>query len=84
MTVKELRKLLDGIDGDRIVVVSRDEEGNGFNELHQVDAKSVFIRDDSEIYMERNELTDELRRNGYSEEDTRTAEDGELCIVLWP
>jgi hypothetical protein len=36
MTVKELKNLLRDEDDDRIIMMSIDEEGNGFTRLHQV------------------------------------------------
>ena len=76
MTVRELIELLQQEDGERIVVLSRDEEGNGFQPL--VDVATAAYRDgDTGI----EELTEELREQGYSEEDVMK---GTPAVVLWP
>jgi len=43
MTVRELIELLQQEDGERVVVMSRDEEGNGFQPL--VDVTTTTYRD---------------------------------------
>ena len=76
MTVKELIKKLQKEDPNRIVVLSIDEEGNGFKELADVQTASY---QDGETGLEK--LTPELKKQGYSEEDLL---DGTPAIVLWP
>ena len=78
MTVKELRKLLKNLDGDRLVVVSRDPEGNGYSPLFQIDENAMY--DDGEVGLEF--LTEDLKKLHFSEEDIM--EDGEKAIVLYP
>jgi hypothetical protein len=76
MIVKELIEILEQEDLSRVVVLSRDQEGNGFGECSGFSTQSYS---DGEIGLEK--LTDELRKQGYSEEDVR---DGKPALVLWP
>lgn len=76
MTVKELIEKLLTLDPNRVVVLSRDEEGNGFNELAHITNCSYRK---GEIGLEQ--LTAELRRQGYTEEDLM---EGTPALVLWP
>lgn len=83
MTVKELKQALEGVDDSRIVIMSKDEEGNGFSPLAEASTENdVYMADSTwsgEIALK--ELTPELKEQGYTEEDLG---DGEDCIVLWP
>ncbi len=36
MKVKELKKLLDGLDDDKEILMSIDEEGNGYNNPYEI------------------------------------------------
>lgn len=87
MTVKEFKQIVNDIpstQGDWIVVISKDEEGNGFNEF------SCLSNDDDEICTQYyNESERELRH--YNEDDYENfaefiEECSHLkpCIVLWP
>jgi predicted double-glycine peptidase len=70
MTVDELRKQLEAMDGGKLVVMSRDGEGNGFSPLEDIEDEHVYIADSpwsGDIRYPR--LTDELRQQGYTEED---------------
>mgnify|MGYP005615571909 FL=1 len=81
MTVAELIELLKTVEQDRIVVMSKDSEGNGYSPFSGI--FTAAYRADStwsgEIGLE--ELTDEDRKQGYSDEDVI---DGVPCIVLQP
>lgn len=84
MTVKDLAKQLaelvaDG-QGDRVVVLSRDEEGNGFSELRDLDNNARFSERDGEVGLER--LTAELKQQGFTSEDVKRS--GKPALVLWP
>jgi len=82
MTVKELIEELKELDGDRIVIMSKDGEGNGFSPLADVEC-SAYIADTTwsgEVHIE--ELTPGLIEKGYTEDDVR--EDGKKAVVLWP
>lgn len=78
MTVKELIKELKKLDGDRLVVISSDEEGNSFNEFYSLETAS-YDKDAKEIGLEK--LTEEDIEAGYGEEDVK---EGVPCVVLWP
>ena len=75
MKVKELIEKLQAVDPDLLVVMSSDAEGNGFHPLE--DALTGGYADGEVGLLE---LTDELKKAGYSEEDVR----GEPAMVLWP
>lgn len=79
MTVKELVELLQQEDPTRIVVLSRDSEGNGYSEARHCDTAS-FDERDREIGLEV--LTQEDIDEGYSEEDVMSH--GVPALVLWP
>ena len=80
MTVKELIERLQTLDQDKLVVLSRDEEGNGYSSLAQVDDNFKYNDWDKEIGI--SVLTPDMERQGYTEEDV--AETGEECVVLYP
>jgi hypothetical protein len=70
MKVKELIKELQEVDGDRIVIIQKDAEGNGYSPLTMIDDESTYLADSTwsgEVGIEK--LTQEDRNNGYSEDD---------------
>ena len=77
MTVKQLIELLQKENPDRVVILSKDSEGNGFSELENVN--SNYNYNDGEIGL--GTLTPELEKQGYTEEDIL---DGQPAVVLWP
>jgi len=81
MTVKELIFVLQGEDPDRLVVRSKDGEGNNFSPL--ADTETASYQADStwsgEIGLEK--LTPDLAKRGYTAEDVK---DGVPALVLWP
>jgi hypothetical protein len=82
MTVKELIAVLSKQDPARLVVLSRDAEGNGYSPLRGM-STGAYVADcpwSGEVGLE--ELTDGDRHAGYSEEDVK--EDGVPCLVLSP
>ena len=84
MTVKQLIERLQKEDPKRLVVISKDGEGNGFSPLADVStgayrAESTWA---GEIGLEPVDLTPAMKRNGYGEEDV--IEDGKPALVLWP
>lgn len=81
MTVKELIEVLKEEDPKRIVVMSKDSEGNNFSPLSSFSlniykAETTWYGD---IGLE--ELTPELRKAGYEEDDVIS---GEKALVFWP
>lgn len=82
MTVKELIAKLQQVEPDRIVILQKDAEGNGYSPLEGADDNAVWQAikyGRGEVRMQT--LTDKLRRQGYSEEDTG---EGQPCLVLYP
>lgn len=84
MKVKELKALLETLDDEYRVVLSKDSEGNSFSPLcdHTI---AVYVPETTwygDIYL--SELTPELRKQGYTEEDTYQGDDGEKAVVFWP
>jgi uncharacterized protein YihD (DUF1040 family) len=78
MKVKELIELLEGFDPELPIVMSRDQEGNGYEYLRNVADDATF--DGEDIYLA--ELTDEHKAQGYTDEDVRA--DEERVVVFWP
>ena len=76
--VSELLKILQSADQNDLVVISQDEEGNGFRPLGFVDMENMVYADGETGYKV---LTPELEEQGYAEEDV--LEYGEDCVVLW-
>lgn len=85
MKVKELKKLLENVDDERIVILQKDGEGNGYSPLETIDDE-VNYRPDStwsgEIGFQK--LTAELRKQGYSDGDIVSGDGAEPAIVLVP
>ena len=87
MTTKELIAKLKADDpkGTRIVIMSRDSEGNGYSPLADI-STGAYVADSTwsgEVGLE--ELDDEARKEGYTEDDVKLPEDGAVpCLVLHP
>ena len=82
MTVKELKELLKNVDDNRLVVLAKDEEGNGFSPLADINDNSNYEAEGSwwgSVGIEK--LTPELIKRGYTEEDLGN---GVPALVLWP
>lgn len=82
MTVKELIEVLKLVNPDRIVILQKDSEGNGFSPLAGIDDNAVYQpyhHWSGEVKIQT--LTDDLRRQGYEEKDTG---EGAPCLVLFP
>lgn len=77
MTVKELIAELQTMDQDRIIVLARDSEGNGYSICRVVD---VCAFKDGDIGLEA--LTPGDIACGYGEEDVMS--NGQPAVVLWP
>lgn len=82
MTVAELIIYLQQFPEDTLVVMSIDEEGNGFNELRGIESNHRYNRENGEIAF--SELTPSLISDGLTEEEVGDEEYGPVCIVLWP
>ena len=80
MTVKELINALSECDPKAIVIMSGDEEGNDFHDIHEVnDSGMVWNQQDQELGLSK--LTDEAKQVGYTEDDVIK---GRKAVVLWP
>lgn len=77
MTVNELMRLLKDVDGNNLVVLSKDAEGNAYKPLGYY---SVSVYKDGEIGLV--ELTEGAKQFGYTEEDV--INDGQKALVLYP
>lgn len=82
MTVKELIAKLEKEDPDRLVLVQKDGEGNGYSPLYQV-TTGAYRADSTwsgEYGIEK--LTEELKARGFTEEDVY--EGGVPALALVP
>ena len=79
MDVKQLRKLLKGIDGKKVVIMAKDAEGNNFCPLREIDEECNYSTYSGEIGLA--ELTPDLRQQGYTNEDVL---EGQPALILWP
>lgn len=80
MKVSELIEKLQALDGDRVVCMARDAEGNGFGPLTDMGECTFDAHETESIGIE--ELTPELKGQGYSEDDMLN--DGVPAVCLWP
>jgi len=78
MTVKDLIEKLEKQDPEAVIVLSNDEEGNGFSALASIDEGS-YDEDTGEYGPAK--LSDEDREAGLSDEDIVR---GKKAICLWP
>ena len=82
MTVKELKELLSKLNDSDVVILQKDSEGSGFSPLDGIwegkyVAKTTWY---GEAYLR--ELTPELIKQGYSEEDV--SKEGANAVILVP
>ena len=82
MTVRELIDILQNEDPNRIVIMARDSEGNGYSPLRNfwIGAYQPDSTYSGEVGMER--LTKEDEDDGYTEEDV--IEGGQPALILTP
>jgi hypothetical protein len=81
MKVKELLELLKDEDPERIVVMAKDGEGNGYSPLSGVWSGAYQAETTWYGRAGAEQLTPELREQGYGEEDVC---DGDPAIILTP
>ena len=91
MTIKELIETLSAMDPDRIVVIQKDAEGNGYSPLEGADDNCLYTADTTwSGEVGKQTLTDDDRKNGYTDDDRKngyTDEDlgsGVPAVVLFP
>ena len=80
MNVREWIKELKKLDQDAMVVMSIDEEGNGYSPLFDI-SEAIYVQYDGVYPLE---LTEEMKKVGYTEEDMYHGEDGVKAVVLYP
>ena len=79
MTVDELRNALIGLDGNLLVVLQRDPEGNGYAPAAGIDIENQGFAENEVC---PRELTVDLKEQGYNENDI--ASEATPCVVFWP
>ena len=82
--VRQLKSLLEDYNDEDYVVLSNDEEGNSFSPLQQIET-GVYVPDTTRsgtVYLR--ELTEELKKLGYGEDDLCHSKKGENVIILYP
>ena len=87
MKISELKKVIEHLPDDMLVVVSKDAEGNSITPLAEADAdNNRYIQYegswDGEVRLK--ELRPEDMERGFEEEDVDTDNEGEDALVLWP
>ena len=82
MKIKELVERLLKQDQDRIVIISKDSEGNGYSPLSEIYIGKYRPYNTWSGDIGLDELTQEDIDDGYTKEDV--FEEGELCIILTP
>lgn len=80
MKIKELLEQLNNIDPETEIIMSSDDEGNSFRKLHEIQINMSYRNDGYEVEVGHSVLTDEMKLEGYTEDDIF---DGEKCIILW-
>jgi hypothetical protein len=73
MTAGELRKALEDVPDERLVVLARDEEGNGFSPLAEVVSTERY-------FAETTYFGEIVHPDDYGE----MGDDYVLAVVLWP
>ncbi|CAB4122565.1 hypothetical protein UFOVP29_37 [uncultured Caudovirales phage] len=79
MTVEELISQLSRLDPRALVILQRDPEGNGYSPLSGTEGNGSWDNDEREYGYAQ--LTPELEKRGYAEEDCI---EGVPAVVLWP
>ena len=81
MNVAQLMDILSTCEPTDLVVMSRDQEGNGYLPLRVVDDNCRYDEDEGEIGLRF--LDRSLIKQGYSEEDVMS-DRGVNCVTFWP
>lgn len=79
LKVKDLIEQLAKLDPEAVVIMQRDSEGNGYAPCSGAEGNGAWDDDEGEYGYAV--LTDELRQQGYAEEDTVR---GQPAVVIWP
>lgn len=83
-TVKDLKKAIEDLPDDMLVVLQSDAEGNSYSIAAGVDAENIGVIGDCwyDLSQKYRQLTPEMCKNGYTEEDVDST--ATPCIILWP
>jgi hypothetical protein len=82
MRVKELKKLLENINDERMVILQKDAEGNGYSPCRGIDDNCAYDADSTYSgTIGKQVLYEEDKKRGYSEEDISK---GKPALVLYP
>lgn len=85
MTVRELIEALEKEDGDKVVILQKDAEGNGYSPLWGVDGFCMYRPYNTYSGEVGIPSLDTHHRNyGYTEEDVYADEGDEAAVVLFP
>lgn len=76
MKIKELKKLIEHLPDNMLVVVSSDAEGNSYAPLH-----TISNEDDGFVYYPEDR---EIRSPDDLDEGEKMPPGGKKCIVIWP
>ncbi len=85
MKVKDFIKQLQGLDQEAEVIMSKDGEGNGYSPYADLNDEMVYIPDSTwsgDVAFP--ELTEELKKDGYTEEDVYQGDDAIKAVILYP
>jgi hypothetical protein len=82
MNIKELKEIIKDMNDNDLVILSNDSEGNYFSLLCNIDLCIYKAESTYNGYIGLRELTPELIKEGYCEDDI--IETGVDAIVLYP
>ena len=80
MTIRQLKELIEDLNDDVVVIMSKDGEGNAFSPLFDIDNSCIYVAESTwsgEIYPK-------VVNGDSSDEDCYDGSDGHDCVVLWP
>jgi hypothetical protein len=80
MKVSKLIKILEK-HPDWDVLAASDSEGNSFSELNEV-VQQAYAKHRGEIQLGITELTPELEKLGYGDDDVLSK--GKMAFIIWP
>ena len=81
MKIKDLIKELKELDPERIIVMSKDSEGNNFSPLSEIEEGSYEEESSYNGEFGLEKLTPKLKKAGYDEENII---EGKKAICFWP
>lgn len=81
MTVKELIKQLQKEDPERVIVLQRDPEGNGYSPMKDF-WTGAYVEKYGEVGLEPQDLDEEAKKKGYTKDDVK--ENGKKALIIYP